>query len=310
MAFTGSNIIPINNDTINRLKGATQETLLKWKQQLESVDNADDGNLYLSLHPIMDRSGFVKCWEILARTRDSDLFPFDWFKTLTKQERVDFTIKCAEFSKLCKSHNINAKFNLQHCDFDDVTRRIDLADTHYEIAEFGQGMDGSIMENGKVKLGGALFPLKSQDDRSDYYGHSETILDKYKRASIDDCFTIERNGEYQDDRCFDRIIEMIKTQGAMKADDPEKAVHTIKIDYSISNKAFNKMEEPYCTDLNNAVTTILKDDPHMQIIVECTVNPNDIQNVPALHNMDHESLLFQGGALQAYAFRVDCYLTM
>ena len=135
------------------------------------------------------------------------------------------------------------------------------------------------MEDGKPVMGGPIFPLNNdRSEKSDYFNQKQTLLDMVLDASLDDCFTVNRDGSYDDNRSFERIIALVKAQGYKRADDPTKAVTTIKIDFSIANRIFcTDPNDPdfetksgkYEKELSKTIREIWRIDPHMRFVCEC-----------------------------------------
>ena len=134
---------------------------------------------------------------------------------MSKEERVELILRTARFSKYLKQQGIHAAFNLEMCDFNEVAAEVDLSETCCEIAEFGQAKDGTIMEDGKPVMGGPIFPLdNNRSEKSDYFNENQTILDMFTDVSLDDCFTVNRDGSYDEHRSFERVLTLVKAQGS------------------------------------------------------------------------------------------------
>ena len=128
--------------------------------------------------------------------------------------------------------------------------------------------------------------------------------------TISNCFSIQ-NGIYDDDRCYARIIKLIKDQSNIIYDNlSDKPVHIIKIDNTIAYKAFNygSNANNYSQELSEAIDTIWSIDPNIIFVIKCTISKDNYNRVKSIYKAiqeeKYDKVLFQGSELKDYAFRV------
>lgn len=282
-----THVLSLDDATLAQLKMASENDLLALKSTM--VAEADDNNIYLALHPIFearreegdDEVHYVAVkYEILARKSSGDIFPFQWFRNLSKSERCAFTLRNFRLSKYLKKKGIHAQFNLQLCNLDDID---DVSDAYYEIAEYKENADGGL----------DLAPALTTD-----------VLDKVVGTSIDDCFKV---GDTH--RSYDNIIALVEAQSLMLAENQNRTrpIESIKIDYSTASRAFDG-DQNHRDALNEAVKEIWSLDPSMKFTVEFTVPEANFDPAYALDEewfMGGERVQFQGNKLYNYAFRIE-----
>lgn len=323
-----TNVLNIENtNNLNFLKGNLKDLIItKCNLENNKCYDLSDKTIYLALQPVFDYNNDVIYYQILARTHNNEKFPLDWYTGLSKEDRINFTIKCALLSNYLQEHNISSKFIIQECDVISVKKRIDIK--HYEISKYGQGLNQKILYNDTICEGGPIYPLDNEPPildmyyqlDTDYYDfyidnsgnlkYCKTILDKHKGITISNCFSI-KNGIYDDDRSYARIIKLIKDQSNIIYDNlSDKPVHIIKIDNTIAYKAFNygSNANNYSQELSEAIDTIWSIDPNIIFVIKCTIpkdNYNRVKSIyKAIQEEKYDKVLFQGSELKDYAFRV------
>tara|TARA_Y100000389_G_scaffold177965_1_gene190703 strand:+ start:9127 stop:10158 length:1032 start_codon:yes stop_codon:yes gene_type:complete len=324
-----TNVLDIDSvDNLNFLKDNLKDLIMtKCNLEKNKYFDLSDKTIYLALQPIFNYNNDVIYYQILARTHNKEIFPFDWYKELSKQERINFTVKCALLSNYLEENDISSKFVIQECDFISVKKIINIK--NYEISKYGQGLNQKILYNEEICNGGSIYPLDNESPildmyhqlDTDYYDfyidnsgnlqYCKTILDKYKGCAISNCFSINKHGEYDDDRSYERIIKLIKDQSNIVYDNlSDKPVHIIKIDNTIAYKAFNygRNVNKYSEELSKAIDTIWTIDPDIIFVIKCTI-PNEnyirVKSIyKALQEKKNDKVLIQGSVLKDYAFRV------
>lgn len=334
---TNENVLDLDDAALDYLKDATEDNLVRLRDELEKANpgKSPDGDVVppiLALHPIFDKEGVARRYEILARGKANNFFPFMWFAKLNRSQRILFTMRCARLSQFLWDRDIDAHFNLQHEDYAAISDRIDIDSTRWELAEFGMTeppletiWDGNIP-------GARLF------GRVDV----ETYGQKWKNVTLDDCLTVSKKkplpGINWESRGGDEVIELVRNN---RREGGEKIFDTIKIDFSIANRAFRpetvktfgnpvqqkpeetlaefearkeaeklqaeEENEPYRLELERVVRELLKLDPEMLFVVEFSVRNDEWCRCGPLEeyrNASEYGVMIQGGALGPYAIRI------
>lgn len=331
MASLAGGIMLLSEATISALQRATIADCLEWATSACAVTAAEkvdigtaanvlekigtpDCNLLLALHPFgrlragedptKPASWDVIGYEILARSvGGGDSFPFPFYAKMSRKERLAWTLECAKLSAFLQARGVAATFNVQLCDFKEITQEMALlglqwSDVHYELSEFDEDENGCI----------GLPPTKAA--RLD-----NTILDSCKDASLDDCGEGEPNAA----RGYTTVLALVEEQmkrlnsGALQG----KAFHTIKIDSVPAFAAFNHSHpnprapaptsescEEAAASLSQFVMQAWEHDPDMKFVVEGTAVTNEeLARVPQL-NPANRLVSFQGCHLRAQAILV------
>jgi len=331
MAFMVGGIMMLAKEVFNPLRCATIADCLAWATEARAVTAADkvdpgaaadiigqlgrpDCPLLMALHPDgrlregadpTDPANWnVIGYEILARSiGGGDAFPFPFYAKLSRPERIAWTLECARLSAFLRARGIVAKFNVQACDFAELTQHMAAlglrwSHVHYELAEFGQDADGCI----------GLPPTKAAP-------LDNTVFDFYKDAALDDC----GEGEPTSARGYATVLALVQEQMERlgRGELQGKAFHTIKIDSVPAFAAFNHRHPnpsappptpESCTAaaaaLSAFVAGVWQLDPDMQIIVEATATTKEeLARVPEL-DPSHPRVSFQGCHLRAQAILV------
>lgn len=327
--YVKTNILNIGNyNNLNFLKGNLKDLIVtKYNLENNKYSDLSDKTIYLALQPIFDYNNNVIYYQIVGRTHNNEKFPFSWYTELSKEDRINFTIKCALLSNYLEKNDISSKFLIQECDFVSVKKIMNIK--NYEISIYGQGLNQKILYNKEICTGGPIYPLDNESPildmyhqlDTDYYDfyidnsgnlqYCKTILDKYKGCAISNCFSINKRGDYNNDRSYERIIKLIKDQSNIVYDNlSDKPVNIIKIDNTIANKAFNygRNVNRYSEELSKAIDTIWTIDPDIIFVIKCTI-PNEnyirVKSIyKALQEQKYDKVLIQGSELKDYAFRV------
>lgn len=324
-----TNVLDIgDNNNLNFLKCNLKDLIItKYNLEINKYSDLSDKSIYLALQPIFDFNDRVIYYQIVARTHNNEKFPFDWYKELSKEDRINFTVKCALLSNYLEEYDILSKFLIQECDFIQVKKIINIK--NYELSKYSQGLNQKILYNEEKCYGGTIYPLDNEElildmyhqldtDYYDYYidnssnlHYCKTILDKHKSCTINNCFSINKCGKYDKDRSYERIIKLIKDQSNKVYNNlMDKPVHSIKIDKTIANKAFNygSNANKYSEELSKAIDTIWSIDPNIIFVIKCTIPKDNFIRVnsiyKALQDKKYDKVLIQGSALKDYAFRV------
>eukprot|EP00747_Dinoflagellata_sp_TGD_P189258 gnl/TRDRNA2_/TRDRNA2_49360_c0_seq1.p1 gnl/TRDRNA2_/TRDRNA2_49360_c0~~gnl/TRDRNA2_/TRDRNA2_49360_c0_seq1.p1 ORF type:complete len:345 (+),score=58.64 gnl/TRDRNA2_/TRDRNA2_49360_c0_seq1:57-1091(+) len=334
MAFMNGGVIQLAAEgAFEALRTATIGDCITWaeagkqitgatKTKLDTVDviaNLGTAHcpVFAALHPFgrlssadadpeLPENWNVVGYEILAReVGGGDAFPFQMYAKMTKEQRVQWTVKCALLSAELKAQNIIAKFNVQDCDSDMVNKHLQqqnlsLSALPFELAEFDENDEGCI----------GLPACKAR--RLD-----EALLDKYCGASLDDCC----QGPDDAPRSLKATLDLVIAQDARLKSGAlvEQAFHTIKIDSEPACAAFSHTNlnprapaptEEFCVttaaELDAFVRQVWEISPSMCFIVEATVTTKEeLQRVPSLNPSDAR-VSFQGCHLRASALLVTC----
>ena len=322
-----TNVIDINNN-LNFLKGNLKDLIIV-KDNLEKNKYSDlsDKTIYLSLQPVIDYNHEIIYYNIVARTHNNEEFPIEWYQELSKDDRIEYIIKCITLKNYLDKHNIYSRFTIEECDFISIKRKINIS--NYELSIYGQNLNGKISYNGAECKGGPLHPLNNEQPildnyhqlDTDYYDmyydsnnnlqYCKTLLDRHKECGIDNCFSINNKGIYDDNRCYKRIIQLIKDQSEIICDNLcNKPVKIIKIDETIAKRAFihGQYENVYSQELSKAVDTIWSIDPKIIFVIKYYIPKDNYIRVKsiyrAIQNNKYDKVLIQGALVKDYAFRV------
>ena len=325
-----TNVLNIgDNNNLNLLKGNLKD-LIDIKHDLENNKYSDlsDKIIYLALHPIFDYNNNVIYYQIVGRTHNNEKFPVSWYTNLSKEDRIDFAVRAVLLSNYLQENHISSKVVIQGRDLYSVKKIINIK--NYEISKYGQGLNQKILYNNEKCTGGAIHPVDKEElildmyheldtDYYDFYidnsgnlHYCKTILDKYKKSSISNCFSIDKHGRYHDDRCYERIIKLIKDQTNIVYDNfDDKPVHIIKIDNTIAYEAFKYGHEAnkYSQELSIAIDTIWSIDPDIVFVITLGLIPKEnytrVNSIyKAIQQEKYDKILIQGSELGDYAFRV------
>ena len=148
-------------------------------------------------------------------------------------------------------------------------------------------------------------------DSNNNLQYCKTLLDRHKECGIDNCFSINNKGIYDDNRCYKRIIQLIKDQSEIICDNLcNKPVKIIKIDETIAKRAFihGQYENVYSQELSKAVDTIWSIDPKIIFVIKYYIPKDNYIRVKsiyrAIQNNKYDKVLIQGALVKDYAFRV------
>lgn len=336
--------------TLNFLaSNPSEEQMTQLKEKLEKQAPKSDNNevVQFALQPIFrpvlhEASGKVEykvdCYEMLGRTLgNTNIFPFTWYANLSKEDRVIFTREGVELSKRLQKKGINAKINVQMCDYEEVFGKNPPEGSipPFEIAEFAQ------KDNGKVEVPPTFATGLFED------GNLDTLFGQVTHATLDDCLGLKRDGKYDEERNYDKMLNLVEKQKEKEYDLEEKPVTCIKIDQTVLNKAygytndegtlesfgrqptFNKYElgetgsrRDMKEELNKYVRLILEADADMKFVLEYSIFDSGTEDNNALEtgkgyiiddalltgkvngNDVGNTFTIQGGALTNYAFRM------